>query len=166
MKYLLAALLCLSLLAHAETITGRVIQVADGDTVTVLDSSNTQYKIRLLGIDAPERKQAFGNRSKQALSDAVVGKTVRVDWNKRDRYKRVIGKILLNGNDMNLEQIKRGLAWHYKAYEREQDVEDRSIYANAEYKAQRDKVGLWVDMNSVAPWDWRKQKRATDLAKK
>lgn len=157
-QLLLAGLLCLSLTAHSETLTGRVVKVADGDTVTILDSTNTQHKIRLSGIDAPERKQAFGSRSQQALSADVFGKTVTVDWNKRDKYRRIVGKILIDGHDVNLKQIQRGMAWHYKAYEREQDVSDRSIYAQAEYQAQRDKVGLWVDKDSVAPWDFRKRR--------
>lgn len=156
MKSIFAALLCLSLTAQAEYLTGRVIRVADGDTITILDSSDTQHKIRLSGIDAPERKQAFGMKSKEALSNAVAGKTVTIDWNKRDRYKRIVGKVMLDGKDVNLEQIKKGLAWHYKAYEREQDVEDRSVYAQAEYEAKRDKVGLWQYRNQVSPWNWRK----------
>jgi endonuclease YncB( thermonuclease family) len=158
-RIILAALLCLSLTANAEYLTGRVIRVADGDTITILDSSNTQHKIRLSGIDAPERKQAFGMKSKDALSSAVAGKSVTIDWNKRDRYKRIVGKVLLDGKDMNLEQIKKGLAWHYKAYEREQDVEDRSVYANAEYEAQQGKVGLWTEQEPLAPWDFRSRKR-------
>lgn len=145
--------------ASADVIKGHVIKVADGDTVTILDSSNTQHKIRLSGIDAPERKQAFGTRSQQALSAEVFGKVVLVDWNKRDKYRRIVGKILMDGQDVNLRQIQRGMAWHYKKYENEQDVADRSIYAQAEYQAQRDKVGLWGDKKPMAPWDWRRLKR-------
>jgi endonuclease YncB( thermonuclease family) len=156
LKIIVFSLLCLSLTVQAEYLTGRVIRVADGDTITILDSSNTLHKIRLSGIDAPERKQAFGMKSKDSLSDAVAGKTVTIDWNKRDRYKRIVGKVMLNGKDINLEQIREGLAWHYKAYEREQDVEDRSIYAQAEYEAQNKRVGLWSDKLALAPWDFRK----------
>ena len=158
MRLALTLLLSLALPAHADILTGKVVRVADGDTVTILDSSNQQHKIRLMGIDAPERKQAYGQRSKQSLSEMVAGKTVRVDWNKRERYRRVVGKILLDGRDVNLEQVKRGMAWHYKAYEREQDVEDRSAYAQAEYQAQRGKVGLWADARAIAPWDFRRNK--------
>lgn len=153
----LALLLCLALPAYADLLTGKVVRVADGDTVTILDASNQQHKIRLMGIDAPERKQAYGQRSKQSLSEMVAGKTVSVDWNKRDRYKRIVGKILLDGRDVNLEQVKRGMAWHFKAYEREQDVEDRSAYAQAEYQAQRGKVGLWADAKALAPWEFRRK---------
>ena len=93
------------------------------------------------------------------MAELIDGKIVTVDYNKLDWYQREVGKITFNGQDVNLRQIKLGLAWHYKKYEKEQDVEDRSIYANAEYLAQRDKVGLWYDLNPIAPWDFRKQKR-------
>lgn len=145
--------------SYADQLVGKVIKITDGDTVNVLTNDNHTHKIRLSGIDAPEKKQAFGNRSKQALAELIDGKTVSVEFNKLDRYKRVVGKITFNGLDVNLRQIKLGLAWHYKKYEKEQDVDDRSIYANAEYIAQRDKVGLWYDENPIAPWDFRKQKR-------
>lgn len=160
-QLLLPALLCFTLSANADILTGRVIKVADGDTVTILDSSNAQHKIRLSGIDAPERKQAFGTRSQQALSADVFGKDVSVDWNKRDKYRRIVGKIMIAGQDVNLRQIQRGMAWHYKKYESEQDVADRSIYAQAEYQAQREKVGLWGDMQPVAPWEYRALKRVS-----
>ena len=106
--------LCLVLQVQAETLLGRVIRVQDGDTITVLDDTRTQHKIRLTGIDAPERRQAFGNVSRQSLAEQVAGQSVAVEWDKVDRYGRKVGKVLLGGLDCNLEQIKRGLAWHYK----------------------------------------------------
>jgi endonuclease YncB( thermonuclease family) len=145
--------------SYADQLVGKVIKITDGDTVNVLTNDNHTHKIRLSGIDAPEKKQAFGNRSKQALMDLIYGKTVSVEFNKLDKYQRAVGKVTFNGQDVNLRQIKLGLAWHYKKYEKEQDVEDRSIYANAEYLAQRDKVGLWYDASPIAPWDFRKQRR-------
>ena len=160
MKIILTLVLTLTTLtSFADQLQGKVIKVTDGDTVNVLTDDNQTHKIRLSGIDAPEKSQAFGNKSKQALADEVYGKTVTVEFNKRDKYQRIVGKVIFNGKDVNLNQIKRGLAWHYKKYEGEQDVEDRSIYANAEYIAQRDRLGLWVENNPVAPWDFRKQKR-------
>ena len=153
MKIIIALILAVSsCTSFADQLVGKVIKVTDGDTVNVLTSDNEIHKIRLSGIDAPEKKQAFGNRSKLALAELIDGKTVSVEYNKLDRYQRVVGKITFNGQDVNLHQIKLGLAWHYKKYEKEQDVEDRSIYANAEYQAQRDKVGLWYDANPIAPW--------------
>lgn len=148
-----------SVASNADQLVGKVIKITDGDTVKVLTSDNETHKIRLSGIDAPEKKQAFGNRSKQALAEFIDGKTVTVDFNKLDKYQRAVGKITFNGQDVNLRQIKLGLAWLYKKYEKEQDVEDRSKYANAEYIAQVEKAGLWVDANPIPPWDFRKQKR-------
>lgn len=135
-----------------------MISIADGDTLTVLDSSEKQHKIRLLGIDAPEKNQSFGNQSKQSLAQMVFGKTVVIDFNKRDKYKRIVGKVLLEGKDINLEQIKSGLAWHYKQYENEQELSDRSVYANEEYVARSDGKGLWVDNNPIPPWQFRKNR--------
>lgn len=89
----------------------------------------------------------------------MYGKTVLVDWNKRDRYGRIIGKIIRDSQDVNLEQIKLGMAWHYKKYENEQDVADRSLYGQAEYIAQRNLIGLWREQNPIPPWDFRKLKR-------
>lgn len=156
----LVILICLffTLNTNASEIIGQVIKVTDGDTITVLDANKDQYKVRLSGIDAPEKKQAFGNVSKQPLADMVVGQVVTVGYNKRDRYGRIIGKVMFKGTDVNLEQIKRGYAWHYKKYEKEQDVEDRSIYAQEEYTSQKNKLGLWLDGRAIAPWDYRKNK--------
>lgn len=159
---LLAAAAIFSAGVCAETVTGRVVAVADGDTVTVLDSTNTQWKIRLSGIDAPEKKMPYGQRSKQSLSDMVFNKVVTVEYSKRDKYGRTVGKVLVDGVDANLEQIKAGLAWHYKKYEKEQPIEDRLTYAEEEEKARVAKKGLWADANPVPPWDWRKQQRNKD----
>lgn len=141
--------------ACAETLQGRVIAIADGDTVTVLDASNTQTKIRLMGIDAPEKKQAFGQRSKQHLSDLVFDKQVTVEYSKKDRYGRTIGKILVNGVDANLEQVKAGMAWHYKQYQKEQTPSDRALYSEAEDQARTGHVGLWIDLDPTPPWTFR-----------
>lgn len=153
-------LICLTLLytsqAFADTLLGRVVGVADGDTITVLDASDTQHKIRLSGIDAPEKKQPFGQVSKQSLSDLVYDKAVQVEWTKADRYGRMVGKVLVNKLDVNLEQVKRGLAWHYTKYQKEQPFEDRLSYLHAQEGAKTAKVGLWVEPSPVAPWDWRK----------
>jgi endonuclease YncB( thermonuclease family) len=108
-----------------QTLTGRVVVIADGDTITLLDSANTQHRIRLEGIDAPESHQAFGEQSKQSLSEMIFGKDATVTYQKTDQYGRLVGKIILEGKDINLEQIKAGMAWHYKFYEDEQTPEDR-----------------------------------------
>lgn len=153
----LSSLLLTALTCQAEIITGRVVGVADGDTVTVLDQSKTQHKIRLAGIDAPEKAQAFGQRSKESLSALVFGKEVTVDTDKRDRYGRLVGKILVEGADANLEQIRRGMAWYYKAYAREQSAKDREAYEGAELAARGADRGLWYDADPVAPWEFRRK---------
>ena len=112
MKLPLAVLLLAALTCSAATIEGKVVSVADCDTITVLDASNTQHKIRLSGIDAPEKSQPYSNRAKQSLSDPVFSKTVTVDTDKRDKYKRSVGKVLIDGLDANLEQVNRGMACH------------------------------------------------------
>lgn len=149
----LALLLCLA--SQADTLTGKVVHVADGDTITVLDASRTTHTIRLAGIDAPEKRQAFGNASKQSLAHEVAGLSVVVEWTKYDRYQRKVGKVLLDGRDINLAQIQSGMAWHYKLYQREQSPEDRKIYALAEEAAKAVHVGLWSEALPQAPWDFR-----------
>lgn len=156
-----AAALLLALIASctwAETFTGRVVGVADGDTITVLDAANVQHKIRLAGIDCPEKNQPFGQAAKQSISDQAFDRDVRVETNKRDRYGRVVGQVWVGGVDANLEQIKRGLAWHYKAYQNEQPLDDRLAYTRAEDEARGSGRGLWADPAPVAPWDWRHNK--------
>jgi endonuclease YncB( thermonuclease family) len=145
--------------AAADTLRGRVVAIADGDTVTVLDESNTQYKIRLTGIDAPEKKQPFGSKSKEHLSSLIFNKQVTVEFSKKDRYGRTIGKITVDGVDANLEQVKAGMAWHYKQYQKEQSVGDRSAYAKAEEVARVENHGLWVDPEPIPPWEWRHPKK-------
>ncbi len=137
------------------TFNGRVVAIEDGDTITVLDAANRAYRIRLQGIDAPEGGQPFGSRSRQNLSELVFGKQVAIEWTKRDKYDRIVGKVLLNAHDICLEQIKAGMAWHYKYYQAEQSPEDRKIYADAEGEARATGRGLWVDANPSPPWDYR-----------
>jgi endonuclease YncB( thermonuclease family) len=155
MRLILAALLLASTL-HAAEYTGKVVGVADGDTITVLDSGKMQHKVRLAGIDAPEKAQAFGNRSKQSLSDMVYMKDVTIETNKIDRYGREIGKVIHNGADVCLEQVKRGMAWWYRDYQYEQTPEDRVLYETVEDAAKATRVGLWADKEPVPPWAWRK----------
>lgn len=145
--------------AYADVLSGRVVGVADGDTITVLDSTNTQHKIRLGGIDAPEKKQAFGNVSKKSLSDLVFNKNVDVEWRKVDRYGRKVGKVMVNEEDINLEQINRGLAWFYKKYKGELEHEDRITYEQAQQEAEANQVGLWIDQSPIPPWDFRKNQK-------
>jgi endonuclease YncB( thermonuclease family)/methylphosphotriester-DNA--protein-cysteine methyltransferase len=141
--------------AAEHVIEGKVVKVSDGDTITVLDKENKQHKIRFQGIDAPESRQAYGQAAKENLSNMIFGKEVKVVWSKMDKYGRTVGKILLDGRDINLEQVRAGFAWHYKAYEREQPPEDRQTYAAAETEARAAKRGLWQDPNPTPPGEWR-----------
>ena len=143
---------------NAATLQGKVVGVADGDTITVLDANNMQHKIRLQGIDAPEKAQAFGQKSKQSLNQLVHSKQVTIEFQKKDKYGRTVGKVLLNGTDMCLTQIKLGMAWHYKQYASEQPKEDRDIYAQAEMDARNQALGLWKDKTVTSPWEFRKQR--------
>ncbi|HEX8853642.1 MAG TPA: thermonuclease family protein [Pyrinomonadaceae bacterium] len=133
--------------------------MADGDTITILGEDNRRTRIRLQGIDAPESQQAFGQVSKRNLSDLVFNRQVVVEYDKTDRYGRTVGKVLADGRDVNLEQVRAGLAWHYKHYQDEQSPQDRRLYARAETEARTAKRGLWADPDARAPWDFRHGKR-------
>ena len=159
-----AALLFLlwTLTAAGASLPGRVLWVTEGDTVVVLGPGNAQHKVRLAGIDAPELDQPYGRASKAHLSRRVAGRFVLVDWQKQDRYGRIVGKVILTDQDMGLEQIRAGLAWHYKRYQGEQTPTDRLGYAKAQEEAQDAKRGLWADENSVPPWEWRRGGRSPE----
>jgi endonuclease YncB( thermonuclease family) len=153
-------------LTHADTLTGRVVGVTDGDTVTVLDANHQQHKIRLQGIDAPEKAQPFWQKSKENLSSLVFNKDVRVEWNKRDFRKRILGKVWVQPAScptcpMTLDaghvQITVGLAWWYRKYAKEQPPADRGAYEYSEQEARAKSVGLWGDPDPVPPWEWRRR---------
>lgn len=156
------ALLWSSLSATAADIVGRVVGVSDGDTITVLVDNRDRLKVRLAGIDAPEKSQPFGSVSKKSLSDQVFGKTVNIESNKKDRYGRFLGRVIFNGTDVCLEQIRVGMAWHYKRYSNEQSESLRREYADAESQARQLKIGLWSEPTPVAPWEFRHQGRGGD----
>lgn len=156
-----AALLLASTIVYGDTFTGRVVRVADGDTITVLDESNRQHKVRLQGIDAPEKGQAFGTVSRQHLASLVAGKQVAVEWRKRDKYGRVVGKVLQTSTDAGLQQVRAGMAWHYKRFQHEQLTVDREGYAEAEQYARGKAIGLWVEPGATPPWEWRNMRRTS-----
>ena len=162
------ALLFVAFSASPATLTGHVVGVHDGDTITVLDATKTQHKIRLAGIDAPELKQAFGTRSRQNLSNMVYDKDARLECHKTDRYKRKVCKVWVQPSecttcgktlDTGHAQIIAGLAWWYRAYAREQSAEDQGRYESAEDEARLRRWGLWRDTEPVPPWEWRKLRR-------
>jgi len=151
-------------MAGAATLRGRVVGVADGDTITVLDAGHKSWKIRFAGIDAPEKAQPFGKVSKRNLSGLVFGRDVVVEHDKIDRWGRVVGKVTVDARDAGLEQVRAGLAWHYKAYENEQSVEDRRLHETAEQTARAAKIGLWADPDAVPPWVFRRRKNGEGSA--
>jgi endonuclease YncB( thermonuclease family) len=145
-----------------------VIAVSDGDTVKVLDAHNTQYKIRLTGIDAPEKGQPFGNASRSHLASLVAGKEVRIESSKTDRYGRLLGKVWVQPSscpgcdktlDANHAQILSGMAWWYQQYSKDQSSADRELYKSAATKARKEKLGLWSEPNAIPPWAWRRGQR-------
>jgi endonuclease YncB( thermonuclease family) len=178
MKRLLAAtLLVLTLVqagaglaAELHSMEVRVVGVSDGDTITVLDSGQVQHRVRLHGIDAPEKGQPFSERSKQALSDLVFRRTVTIQWSKTDRYGRILARVLaippdpcpspcVARLDVNMALVDAGMAWHYKAYEGEQSRSDRKAFAEAELRARERHIGIWSQPDPVAPWERRTSER-------
>jgi len=151
------ALLLWVLPAAGVTLPSQVLWVTDGDTIVVRGPGNAQYRVRLAGIDAPELNQPYGQASKDHLSRRVTGRFVVVDWDKRNRYMSLVGKVLLGDQDVCLEQVRAGLAWHNK--QGEQTRTDRLRYARAEEEARGAERGLWADPNPIRPWEWRSGKR-------
>ena len=141
--------LAISLSASAD-FTGKVVAVADGDSITVL-RMREQVKVRLVEIDAPERAQPYGNRSKQALTGLVRGEEVRVVEHGKDRYQRTLGRVYRGNLDVNAEQVRRGMAWVFRTY-----ATDASLFA-IEAEARESKRGLWRDPQAVPPWEWRRE---------
>jgi len=162
-----ALLIACAATVSAETLTGRVVGVTDGDTLTILDATHVQHKIRLMGIDAPEKAksinklesgQPFSDLSKQNLANLAFGKEAQAEWTKKHRG-RLIGKVLIDGRDVSLEQINAGMAWWYERYQKEQTASDQQAYAIAEQAARAKQTGLWKDLAPIPPWDWRKSQQ-------
>ena len=152
--------------AYNSEFQGRVIAVTDGDTIKVLDADNTSHKIRLSGIDAPEKSQPFGNASRKKLAAMVAGKQVIVRALKYDRYGRILGNVWVQPGDcpgcgmtlyVNHAQILAGMAWWYRYYADEQSEEDRGRFESAELEAIARHWGLWGDPDPVPPWVWRRR---------
>lgn len=150
--FALAWALAFAGIVDAATLTGKVVAIADGDTLTLLTSDRQQVKVRLAEIDTPERAQPYGTRARQALSDLAFGKQAKVESAEKDRYGRVVGRVHIDGVDVNRALIHQGAAWVYRQYNR-----DKSLLA-VEADARTAKRGLWSlpEAERVAPWDWRK----------
>ena len=132
-----------------EIIEGRVVGVQDGDSLTLLISGNQTMRIRLAQIDAPESQQAFGQNSKQSLSDMAFKKKVQVKKETVDRFGRTVGTVFVGDLDVNREQVKRGMAWAFLKY-----LSDKSLI-QVEAIARQSKIGLWSDPNPMPPWEYR-----------
>lgn len=141
----------------AKGLTARVVGISDGDSIVVLLEGKVRKRVRLATIDAPENHQAFGRPSKQSLSDLIYNKDIRVVEVDQDQYGRIVGEVFVDDNNVNLEQLRRGFAWHYKAHARQQSKEQRERYTLAENEARTKKLGLWNDTNPTPPWVYRKK---------
>jgi endonuclease YncB( thermonuclease family) len=151
MKYIVWLLLSLLLTAD-KSINGKVVKVTDGDTVTVLTSNNKQEKVRLDGIDAPEKGQDFAEKSKQYLSSLVAGKSVRVEYKSKDRYGRILGTVYVGNLNVNEAMVREGLAWQYY-------YNKNANYRKLQAEAKAKKLNIWSVKNPVYPYDFRKNKR-------
>jgi endonuclease YncB( thermonuclease family) len=135
----------------SQPLEGLAVRITDGDTFTLRYSSTEEERIRLHGIDAPERDQPHGRAAGEALASLIGNRRVRVELVDRDRYGRLVGRIWLGERDINLAMVEAGHAWWYEQYARK----DREL-ERAQAEAQRAGLGLWNSPNPVAPWDWRR----------
>jgi endonuclease YncB( thermonuclease family) len=157
MKILITAFIVLvtPLICISQTIKGKVIRIADGDTITVLDSNKKQIRIRLYGIDCPENGQDFGNVAKRYTSELCFAKTILVDIKDKDQYGRVVGVVWTEDSlNVNIALLREGLAWHYKHFDHSDE------FAQAEYLAKMEKRGLWKQPNATPPWEFRREKKS------
>ena len=165
---LLVLALVIPVPALADELAGRVVAVGSGDTITVLDGTQSRHEIKLVAVDAPESRQPFAQASRKHLSDLVFGKDVGVAWTQRDQYGRIVGKVMVRPRgcpacqktrDAGLAQLEAGLAWWYREHRGEQSLEDQGRYEYAEFDTRTRRIGLWQHAAPVPPWEWRKRNR-------
>lgn len=149
MKISVLLALLLPITVSATELGGLVVGVSDGDTLKVMTPNHQTLKVRLVEIDAPEKDQAFGQKSKQSLSQLCFNKHAIIREQGRDKYQRVLGRVSCAGVDANAEQVKRGMAWAYSQY-----LTDQSIAAY-QATAQHQGIGLWIDRAPIPPWVFR-----------
>ncbi|WP_028455356.1 thermonuclease family protein [Chitinilyticum litopenaei] len=145
---------------RGAVLSGEVVGVADGDTVTLLTPDKTEYRLRLAYIDSPEKKQAFGQQAKKALSDLVYRRQIEATITDVDRYGRGVALLTQDGRAINLAQVESGHAWFYRQYAKKAlSRGEFARYAAAEDAARQAQQGLWRDRDPTPPWEWRKQQR-------
>jgi endonuclease YncB( thermonuclease family) len=173
LRYLAFVFLALVMSTASADIRGKVVAVTDGDTIKILDENLVQHKVRLTGIDAPEKAQPFGHASRKHLASIVAGRDVRVETTGRDRYGRVLGKVWVQPLDCpgcgktlnaNHAQILAGMAWWYRAYAKDQSPQDRGRYESAVNEARKRRLGLWSEPDPIPPWVWRRGQRTPSTA--
>ncbi len=141
---------------YAEDIfIGKVVGIVDGDTIDLLTDSQEQLRIRIAGIDSPERRQPFGKRAKQYMAKLAAGNLAVATCPKKDRYGRYVCVVKVDSKDIGMEMIRNGLAWHYKKYAHEQSPDDRRDYEYVETEARKRNIGLWNSSSPMPPWEWR-----------
>ncbi|MGH8671256.1 MAG: thermonuclease family protein [Burkholderiales bacterium] len=148
-------------LAFADTLQGEVVEVVDGDTLSVSEGENVRHTVKLAGIDAPEGSQAHGKESRQHLSEMALGRTVSIEYCAVDALKRILGTVVLDDKDLGLEQIEAGFAWHYKYSRHEQSDEQRRVYSEAQSLARTQRLGLWQDPAPETPWGYRARQNSS-----
>lgn len=139
-----------------ESVEGKVTRIIDGDSILVTDSKSVEYEVQLEGIDAPEFKQEFGKEATDGLSKLIQDKTVRITWKEKDNFERLLAQVYDGDKHINIEMIKSGMAWHFKRYNKDEEL------AKAETVAREAKKGLWAKGSPIAPWDYRKANKAPD----
>ncbi len=138
---------------NEEVLRGKVVSVADGDTVTILTENDEQIRIRLYGIDAPEKGQDFSNKSRQFLNDLCYGKIVSIEKKGIDQYERVLGIVYIGELNLNKEMVRNGLAWYYDHYVKDADMEA------LEHAARKQKLNIWSMKNPTPPYEFRRNQR-------
>lgn len=152
---LIVITLYLSPSTQAASIYGKVVGISDGDTITILTKDKKSIKVRLVEVDAPEKNQPWGQKSKQALSDLIFSLNVTIDSAGNDRYGRTLGTVFLGSININQHMVENGNAWAYTQYVRDQR------YFQLQKNAKSKQLGLWSlsQDQTIAPWEWRKNKK-------
>lgn len=157
LTFLFSLIITASAHSSTSTFTGKVIDVADGDTITILTQSDGKIKIRLAGIDCPESTQTHGEKAKQYLSSLVDGKRVSIQPETVDRYGRTVGMVLVNGANINEQIVSNGHGWVFRKY---CAADYCKAWLKLEDKARKERAGLWKDSNPEPPWEWRAEQKS------